>query len=321
MVFENDYVESLCLQYKRDRDFGTYHRICQYTKNLMDSIILGSKFNRHVSFHDLCSHLFLQLERWIDKWTPGNGTLYSYCSTCIKHGCISYVTREAQLRQRQVLTGDIPLETIGASYTMDFSGEKDLAERIRSGIHIRWNDPEIREAIKYVTEEILLNGGVRQRKIMLRTMECAFDLGMHTEASLGRQEPVEVAKFIIDWTQTAVRQVWLDHHTPPITAFDIARIQSRFSFLPDLVNCIGIENAAKAMSVFSGVSIRFPTTAGWEKTKQLANAYDAYLREPDPHTVTYWSKKLKIGEERLASIFQSWASNAQTGVLEDVVLD
>ncbi len=321
MVFENDHVEALCISYKRDRDFGTYYEICRYTKNLMDSIILGSKFNRHVSFHDLCSHLFLQVERWIDRWIPGQGTIYSYFSICIKHGCCSFVSREATLRQRQVLTGDIPLETVGASYVMDFSGEGDLVDRIRREVHVRWHDPDIQDAVRYVVEEILMNGGIRQRKILLRTMEYAFDLGIHTEASLGRQEPVEVAKFLVDWTSMAVRQIWLDHRTAPITSFDIIRLQSRFSFLPDLVNCIGLENTSKVMSVFSGVSLRLPTIAAWDKTKQLANAYEAYLKDPVPATIRHWAKRLRIPEDKFQEIMVSWAGNSEAGVLEDATLD
>jgi len=318
MVFENDYLETLAITFKRDRDFGTYYRICRFTKNLMDSIILGSRFNRTVPHHDLCSHLFLQMERWLDKWIPGNGSLYSYVSTCCKHGCISLVTKESTLRQRNLLMGDSPPEVTGAHYEMDFSGEGDMVDRMRASVSMRWHDPVIKEAVQYVLEEILSNGGIRQRKNMIRTMEYAFDLGVHSEPSLGKNEAVEVAKFLIDWTVAMVRAEWLERHASPVSSEDVLRLQSRYGYLPDVVGLIGVENATKLMVAFAGVGIRFPTASAFDRMKSVGKAYDEWLADPGPHTVSRWAKKLRMPEDKLFDLLTSWARNAQAGVQEDV---
>lgn len=317
LVFENDFTEGLVVRWKRTRDFGTYHQICKYTKNLMDSIVIGSKFSRNAPLQDILGNMFLSMERWLDRWVPGKGTLYSYLSTCIKHACISFVTKEVGLRQRQVLVGDTPMESLGATYVMDFDDAPDLVTSITSDLECRWSDPEIRDAIRYVADEILRNGGVKHRKAVLQTMSLAFDLGAYTDAG-HTNEMIDVARFIVDWTHAAIRKAWLDHHSPPIRQYDVARLATRFSFLPDLIEVVGLESATRLMSVFAGMSVRFPTQSSWQRTRAIGEAYEAYLADPSPEVISYWAKQVKVPVDRMASILEAWAANAQAGVLNDI---
>lgn len=319
LVFENDFVEALVLRFKRNRDFGTFYHIARHCKNLVDSIILGSRFNRSVPFQDLVGHVFLQMERWIDRWTPGQGTLYSYLSICTKHCNISAVTKEQTLRQRMALLGDTPMEAIGGGYTMDFEGLGDLADNIRESVQHRWEgDPEVCEAVKYAVEETIVNGGIRNRKTTLTTMVSAFDLGSCLDSTVGKAEVLEVAKFILDWASAAVRTAWIDHHGSPIRAQDVLRLQSKFSFLPDMVNIVGVDGACKLLAVFAGMSVRFPTAAMWQKMCTVGSAYQEYLSSSgDYDVVTRWAKKAKMPAEKMAALLQDWAINQQAGVLYD----
>lgn len=319
-VFENDFVEELAMRYKRDHEFGVFVEICRQSKNLIDSIIIGSGYNRHHAFHDICAHLFLQIERWIIKWVPGNGALYSYLSQCCKHGCISYVSKESQYRQRQILMGDAPMESLGAVYTQDFSSDPELVKAIHARISVRWSDHEIREAINYAVEEVL--EGIPNRKIALQTMAFAFPgIGVHVEPGVSRDETVEVAKFLLDWASAAVRSAYLDLRCPPISENDVLRLQNRYSFLPDLVGIVGAAQAAKVITAFGGMSIRFPSVSTLTRTKQLVKAYDAWTKSPGPDTIKHWASKTKIPTGRLEEMLTAWAGNIRAGVLEDVSLD
>lgn len=81
-VFDNDVVETLAFQYRKDGDFTSYRKICEESSNLMDAIIRTNKFDRQVPFEDIKNSLYLQIENWIRKWKPEDGKLYTYFSAC-----------------------------------------------------------------------------------------------------------------------------------------------------------------------------------------------------------------------------------------------
>jgi len=81
-VFDNDVVETLAFQYRKDGDFTSYRKICEESSNLMDAIIRTNKFDRQVPFGDIKNSLYLQIENWIRKWKPEDGKIYTYFSAC-----------------------------------------------------------------------------------------------------------------------------------------------------------------------------------------------------------------------------------------------
>lgn len=82
-ILENEALEGYCIQFKRSRNWHVYQRICEHSNNLIDSIILKSRYHRSAPFLDIKNHLFLQIERWIDRWIPAHGKVYTYFSTSL----------------------------------------------------------------------------------------------------------------------------------------------------------------------------------------------------------------------------------------------
>lgn len=305
VLFENDYVEGLVISWKWNRDFDTYKKICSESANLIDSIIRGSRFNLSAPFHDIRNFLFLQFERWIEKWVPGEGKLYTYMSVSIKNGCMGFVAKEKLLHQRFVFT-DVPLDGLGneASYEGDFNYDldEDLRKRL-SKIVIRWHEPLIVEVAKFMIYAVLKNRGVSHRKHILRTASEVYGL------------QIDDAKFLLDWSHGAVRSAFLDHYDHPLSFTDMLAASGRFSLLKDVMDVIGFEASKKLFCAFAGATIKLPPASQLLKFAKVSAALSDVSRGL-PEEVA--AKKRGLTTSTLYETIESILSS--DGILEDKYL-
>lgn len=311
IIFENDFVEALCIQFKRNRDFTTYKRICGECINLIDSIIRKSKFHEKVPFLDLRNWLFLQFERWIDKWIPGEGKIYSYFAICTKHGCLSFITKEKLLRQRYVHT-DVPLESLSGdsgSYEQDFdfAMQTRMKERVRE-IHTRWHEPVIRECLQYMASSVLAQRGVLRRRQILKTATTAYPID------------IETAKFLLDWMHGAVRQAFLELYDHPMSFQDVMIASEKWSFMKDVMSVIGFKNFKKLACVFAGATLRFPSPSQIMRYGKIAVASKAISIDQTPESIELMASKLKTSGAKICAELESILENLDDGILDDRLL-
>lgn len=249
-IFENELVEALAVQFKRNRDLPTYEKICAQSVNLMDSIIRRERFDQFVPFDDIRNFLFVQFERWIIRWVPGDGPLYSYIGVCIKHGCISYVTREKTFRTRYIHT-DVPLEAFSdrQEWTEQQHGilPKEVIWGKLESITCRWREAIYREVIRYSIRTIIEGRAQSRRSAIVATIVDGYGLSN------------DMARFLFDWSIGAVRIALLEHYDSPVTEQDLILIRHRFSDVADLADIIGQDAALKLMKVWAGRTVRFPS--------------------------------------------------------------
>lgn len=286
-IFENEYVEALCLQYKRNKDFATYYRICDHLTNLMASIIRRNKYDKSAPFPDLMDHLYAQVGRWVLKWVPGEGKFYTYASISIKHGAISYISKEAQFKQRYQTMGDIPLDVAGSFHERyDLVGLKEAIKDDLAKLEVRWHEPEIREAVSVILYSLLDSYDDSKRKPLIDTISLGYNLDTDT------------IKFLIDWCQGSIRSIAFDHYSAPINESDVTRLYNRFDFLPELAEIIGIKNMRKVMTIFAGMNIRFPSVSQVKKTRKAArtlNGEAGSLNNRDWQDVESMVEKIRGG--------------------------
>lgn len=308
-VFDNDKVEALALQYKRNRDTVTYQKICAESNNLMDAIIRSKRYDRKVPFGDLKNHLFLQIENWILKWVPGAGKIYTYFTTCIRNGCLSYLSKERLFTERFAVT-DVPLDTIGEgqTHTPKFESDvREVLEKVLEDINCRWQEPVIREVVRYLVSCVLRNRGDRRPQI-LRTVV------------LGWPVQIETAKFLLDWTHGAVRMALLEHFHQPLGEIDVYRAAQKFGFLPDLINTVGINATKQMMNVFAGTSIRFPSLQQVRRWHEAVRIFEEMSEDPSPENIKRLAKRYRRSPAKVQEAFDMVAENLQAGVLEDFPL-
>jgi hypothetical protein len=306
LVFDNTRMESLITEFCKTGDFSTYQKICEGSLNLIDSIICAHRFYKQVEFSDIRNFLVTQIEKWIRGWTPGKSKAYSYFCTCIKNAGFSYVGKEKQFRDRYVVT-DLPMETFGdmeAPEGVIFIDDeiKDEIKKRLADIHYRWNEPVIREIIRYLVCAIFQNRIDRRKEIIKSIM-------------WGYSVSIDTAKFLVDWTQGVVRATMLEYYDQPLGDIDILRASDKFSFLPDMINLIGIESTKKMMSVFAGVNVKFPTLA---QIKKLVAVQELFASNETPaDALRRVSKKHRVSPAKLQEGFQRLSENVQEGLLTD----
>jgi hypothetical protein len=309
MIFDNEYVKALCAQYRRNNDFVTYRKICEATSNLMDTVIRANKFHMSAPFDDIKNHLFLQLKNWINGvgLEPGAPKVFTYFSTCIKHGALSYVTKEKNLRSRMVYT-DVPSEAFPNApvyhQNFDFELREHLRDALRS-IEVRWAEPVIKEIVRYYVHTIVHDRAAIRRMQVLRTAVMAYSVDMET------------ARFLLDWTQAAIRMTLLEQYEQPLGEIDIIRASEKFSFIPDIINAVGLPAAKKLMSVFAGMSVKFPSQAQLRKHIVYRQIHDAMEQDCTPATISNLAGTLRTSVEKIEQYREEMLQNIGDGLLND----
>lgn len=305
-IFDNQLVEQLLVEYKVSRDFNVYQRICIESLNLMDSIIRSNNFYKQAPFHEIRNYLFTQFPRWIENWTEGRKA-YSYWSSCIKNGCISYVSKDASVRQRHLYT-DVPLDSVGheddVSYCHYHLSAEDT-EYLKKTVHeivCRWREPVIRECLRFTVTSVIQNRADRRQEI-IKSLVWGYSISGDT------------AKFLLDWSLGAVRAALLDHYDSPLSEGDMLRISEKYSFIPDMINLVGVKQVKKLMTVFAGMTVRFPTLVQLRRSmavKRLCNDGDL-----TPDGLARVSKDFRITSNKLQEGFEEISSHVHAGLLED----
>lgn len=303
LIFHNERTEELACIWKRDRSFAALHRICDHLTNLMTSIIKRQRYHMTVPFADLMSHLYAQIDRWVDKWKPGQGKFYTYACSSIKHGCLSCIVRENVFHQRHQAVGDVPLDVLGGfTDSRDSHGLSEVVAAELAEIHVRWHEPELREACRVILDTLMRHRGEsRQRDLEGRSVDVRR--GLLATLRLGYDIPPDQARFLIDWTRGAMRIALLDHFKSPLTKSDVIRLSGRFSFLPDLVEVVGVESASRLLHVFAGVSLRFPTMSQMLKHRKACDQFNDLVE----------GREVDVDSQALEELVQQVGS----GILED----
>ncbi len=307
-IFNNEIVTELAIQFKQTGDLTTYRRVCEGSNDLMDSIIRSNKFHLQAPFDDIKNFLFLQLENWLAKWSPEKGKIYSYFSTCIKHAAISFVSKESLYRQRFMLT-DLSMEAVSGACVMPVY-TAELRQVLIDGLKdltVRWREPVIQNAIRYMVC-CVVNNQMEKRQEILRTAMLAFPIDINT------------AKFLLDWTQAAVRAALLEHYDQPLGEIDIIRASERFSLLPDIISLVGLINAKKLMVVFAGTTIRFPSQTQLRRHTMLKKIHRSLSQDPTPDNVQQLSRESRTTPEKVEYLYENLNENVQAGLIDDLPL-
>lgn len=310
VIFDNEAVEALAVQFKATGDVVTYRDICRESGNLMDAIIRGNKFDRQVPFDDIKNSLFLQMENWVMKWIPENGKLYTYFSACIRNGCLSVVAKEALFNQRFSVT-DIPLDVLidqeARTSSEISSGLVEVLRQAAKDIYCRWSEPVVQEVLRYMVSCVLRGRGDRRPHI-LKTV------------GLGWPISLETARFLLDWSHGAVRMALLEHFHQPMGEIDMFRAAQRFSLIPDIIDAIGIEPTKKLMHIFAGTTVRFPSVQQVRKSRESMVVYEAMLANPTPETLKALGRKFRKSPAKIQEMYERVSVNVGSGVLEDTEL-
>lgn len=309
-IFDNEAVEELAVLFKRSHSAETFAKLAEMMDPLIQSILKTEQFP---DWQDVRNFLFLQMERWIDRWVPGRGHLYAYIATSTKNAAVSYTTKAALYRQK-VMGTDIPLEELGGvdadSHSLPFRG--DLMPLIRErllDVETRWHEPEIRSALKYCFLAIL-DGHCRASPSRNRVLKYLTFVEVARPDGTVYTLTREQSRHLLDYAQGAIRSIFLEIKVSDvaITPSDLLRMRYRFSKCADIEDVVGSDAASRLMVHFAGQTIKFPPVRACVNAKKQAAAFNQMVEgegTPECHLDALAVRQLMIGEKLGSSLLFS----------------
>lgn len=281
-IFDNEAVELLAVLFKRNKSVETFSKLAELTDPLIQSILKSEQFQ---DWQDVYNFLFLQMERWIERWVPGKGHLYAYISASTKNAAVSYTSKAAAYRQK-VMGTDIPLEELGGVYetTLD-SHRSTLMKTIKKellNIETRWHEVEVRAALRYCFATIL-EGKCRTSPDKARVINYLTMVDVTRPDGSMYTLTRDQSRHLLDYAQGAVRSVFLRAKVRGVslTESDIYRIKHRFAKFSDIEDVIGAKAASALITHFAGQTIKFPSIKVCADTKRQVASFNAAVTHND----------------------------------------
>lgn len=278
-------------------------RINREAMILLEEIVVGStqmfqRLAQHENFHHtvdlgiLVSAAQSKMVKWLEKWDPKKGKLFSWMSKCSKNSFKSEVVKVNQFRNRFHVTGDNLEKFFGAADTEvdKHEGANRVHDKITE-ISCRWGDPQEIGCIRYLIDCIIEEGHDKSAAID----GAAYAWGM----------PRDHVKFFYQWAVVSLREVFYDQVHVPFTRQDLFRHEHSYSHLVDLLNVITWDQMKLLIATRGGMRFKIPTMP------QMAKLHQDYLimcdiqkSDLDPDSVNEVAQKHKKSLRSAQEIYE-----------------
>jgi hypothetical protein len=223
---------------------------------MFERLAQHERYNQTVDLEILVSAAQEKVVKWLLRWEPRKGKLFTWFSKCAKHAFLSELGKVNLYRKRFHATSDNLEKFIGAE---DHDVDKhDLAAEVKARIATltcRWGHPQEIGCIGYLIE-CILDEDNRDKQAAIRASAYAWGISL------------DMAKFFYRWAICELRTVLLEKIRVPITQDDLLYLSESYTTFIDTVNIIGIEAAKKLIAVQGGSRIKIPTLAHLARLKE-----------------------------------------------------
>lgn len=271
-IFDEKKVVGLIDEWNETKDLDVFRRILVETIPLIDSIALKYHFTKYDDLEALRSECIIKIARNVlPKFDKNRGRAFSVFSVAIKNYLMSLSKKITNKGRYFTGTTEEYLENMeGRSYFME-----DISDEFKIRLlntKTRFHDEPYNGAIKYLIQIFLEEGFDKTRASLCFTLTSVFNVDKKR------------AQFLYDYTLLILRQTLQDLKDEPLTDLELLRTHKRWSFIPEMVELIGMENVEKLATYFSGLHVTFPTKKDIENLRQARMAEQ--LRE-DPVSLTF----------------------------------
>jgi hypothetical protein len=250
-------------------------------------------FHRTVDLPILVSAAQEKVVKWLLRWKPKKGKLFSWFSKCAKNAFRSEVVKTVQFRRRVHVTGDNLEKFYG--FDEHEADKHDAEASLRAKldqITCRWGDPQEIGAIRYLIECVLDEQHNKQASI--RAAAYAYGISL------------EQAKFFYNWSLVAMRDELYDQAYLPLTDQELFVQAYSYTILPDLLNVVTWDQMKKIIAVFGGKRLKIPTVA---QVAQVKEDYETFREidagDQDPDSVSAVAKKRRRSVRTAQEAYES----------------
>ena len=251
------------------------------------------KFHHTVPLDSLVVAAQEKIPKWLIKWDPTKGSLFSWLSTCAKNVFRSELVKTTTFTKRVHCTDDDSALERLSGFTDDGQDAKDKSEAILSKIHgmtAPWASEEMRGAIRFIIECIMEDD--HRRQDCIRGAAFAWGLSMET------------TKFLYSWTHTQIRMELYEEKRPQFCDQDLFVAHYRNTPWPQIVDIIGWKSTYKVIACAGGQRIKIPTIAEISKLRQHGMILQEILKsDKDPESVGKIGKRFGLGPKSASEIY------------------
>lgn len=231
--------------------------------------------------------------KWLIKWQPKKGRLFSWFSKCAKNAFRSELVKVNQYRKRFHVTSDNLEKFYGVE---DHEVDKhDLAKEVRDkieGMTCRWGDPQEIGAIRYLIE-CVVDDEEHDKHAAIRSAAYAYGISH------------ELSKFFYSWALSALRHAMYDRIHVPFTEQDLFIAAESYDHIVDLREILTWEQIKQLIAVWGGKRLKIPTISHLAKLKENYEVFKAVDKsDQDPDAVVEVAKKFKKTPRSAQQIFE-----------------
>lgn len=267
-------------------------RIVEGSTPMFERLAQYEDFHYTVDLPILVSAAQEKMVKWLLRWQPRKGRLFSWLSTCAKNAFRSELVKVNQYRKRFHVTGD-NLEKFHGIEDHEVD-KRDLAADVRGSIHemvCRWGDPQEIGAIRYLIECIIDDEHDKQASIR----GAAYAYGISPE----------FARFFYDWAVSELRHRLYEKVYIPFTEEDLFRAVHSHDPILALADMIPWPMMKKAIVVLQGKRIKIPLVSSLTKARaDYALHREISNSDLDPDTVAEIARKHKKTARSASEIFE-----------------
>jgi hypothetical protein len=269
---------------------------------VLEQIVEGSTamFERLAQFEDfhytvdlpiLVSAAQEKVIKWLAKWQPKKGRLFSWFSKCAKNAFRSELVKVNQYRKRYHVTSDNLEKFYGVE---DHEVDKhDAAADVRSKLDelcCRWGDPQEIGAIRFLILCIIDDDHDKQAAI--RSASYAYGISF------------ELSKFFYNWAIVNLRQAFFEKVYVPFTEHDLLLAAESYTLWPEVLNIVGIAKGKELSAILGGQRVKIPSLQHIGKLRDNYNlARDIERSDLDPDAVAEVARKHKKTPRTAQEVF------------------
>jgi hypothetical protein len=303
-IFPASYLTPLAVKWKELSATGRHKEAMLVLEQIVEgSTMMFERLAQHEDFHYtvdlpiLVSAAQEKVVKWLIKWQPKKGRLFTWFSKCAKNAFRSELVKVNQYRKRYHVTSDNLEKFYGVEdHEIDKHDlAKDVRERIED-ITCPWGDPQETGAIRFLIECIVDDEHDKQASI--RSAAYGFGISM------------ELAKFFYSWVIVALRHTMYDRIHIPFTEQDLFLAAQSYEHLPGLLNIITWDQLKQIIAVYGGMRLKIPTIAYMAKLKESYEIYRAVDKSTqDPDAVAEVARKFRRTPRNAQDIFNEMVNN------------
>lgn len=269
---------------------------------VLEQIVVGStamfeRLAQYESFHYtvdlpvLVSAAQEKVVKWLLKWQPKKGRLFSWFSKCAKNAFRSELVKVNQYRKRFHVTGDNLEKFYGVEdHEVDKHNAADDFRSALKDMTCRWGDPQEIGAIRYLIECVVDDD--HDKQCAIRSVTYAYCISP------------DLAKFFYQWVIVALRTQFYHKIHVPFSEQDLFRAAHSYEPIVDMLDYMPWANLRKFIATHQGMRIKVPTLAQLSKMREnYALFQEIDKSDLDPDAITAIAKKHKRSARSAQELF------------------